>query len=76
VCVLVNQRPRKVGLVLPITHLDERLNVDETQLLADALRLTLGPLLFWNDPNRHNKFISGSVESSDDTVNPQYYSAV
>jgi len=51
--VLVDQRPREVGLVLPIAHLDERLDVDEAQLLADTLRLPVRPLLGWNDPHRH-----------------------
>ncbi len=64
--VLVDQRPRKVGLVLPITHLDPRLHIDETQLLADALRLAVGPLLGWNDSHRHTEFISGGSQLFDE----------
>ena len=61
--VFVDQCPRKIGIVLPITHLGTRLYIDEPQLLADILRLTVRPLHFRNDPNRHAKFVSGSSYS-------------
>jgi hypothetical protein len=39
--VLVNQRPRKVGLVRPITHLDKRLDVDEADPREQAAKYGL-----------------------------------
>ena len=64
----LNQRPRKVGLVRPITHLNPRLHIDETQLLADALRLAVGPLLGWNDSHRHTEVVSGGSQLFDEVV--------
>lgn len=66
--VLVNQRPREVGLVLTITHLDERLDVDEAQLFADALRLAVGPVFVGNDPHRHAEVVSGASQLFDEVA--------
>jgi len=57
--VLVNQCPGEISVVLPTPYLDTRLHIDETQLLANALCLTVGPLVCWNDLHRHAEFIRG-----------------
>jgi len=48
---------REDGLVLPIPNLDTRLHINETQLLADALRLTMSPPVGRNNPHRHAECI-------------------
>lgn len=38
--ILVDDRPNEIRVVLSTTNFDERLDVDEYQLLANALRFT------------------------------------
>jgi len=66
--VLVNQRPGEIGVVLPIPNLDTRLHIDETQLLADALCLTVSPLVGRNDPHRHAEFVHGVGQLADEVA--------
>ncbi len=67
-CVLLNQRPREVGLVLPITHLDTRLHVDEAQLFADTLCLAVSPVVVGNDPHRQAEVGSGGSQLFDEVA--------
>jgi len=49
----------RISVVLPIPNLDTRLHIDETQLLANSLCLTVGPLVGRNDLHSDAEFIRG-----------------
>ena len=62
----VDQRPGRIGIVLPVANLNERLNVNEGQLLADALRLAVGLLRFEDGANRDAEFVGGTGQPSNE----------
>ncbi|MBP1986616.1 hypothetical protein J2753_001110 [Halolamina salifodinae] len=59
---------RGVGVVRPITHFDERLHIDETQLLADSLRLTMGPIRLGDDSDCHAEFIGDLCQPGEEVI--------
>ena len=57
VSVLVNQRDSEVGLVRAGFRLNDRRKIVETPLFADALRVTMLPLVSVDDADRRAEII-------------------